>query len=118
VVVSMTPNATRSVSKKARPLVVVLAVGLALTFAIPQIVDARAIRRRVRRATGEQAAAGEQAKPDYPGDRVADDRQPYADSPVPSPSRVDADRGATGTTAAGYNLDPDDQAPVSRFRSR
>jgi hypothetical protein len=37
------------VSKKARPLVAVLAVGLILTLAIPQIVDASARRRRDRR---------------------------------------------------------------------
>ena len=130
VVVSMAPNATRSTSKKARPLVVVLAVGLMFTFAIPQIVDARAIRRRVRRTTADRAAAGEQAKPNYPGDRVGDGRRPHADGPVPSrvdvPSRADAGNGATGT--ARYDLDPDDQAPVSqasagkvpvsRFRSR
>jgi hypothetical protein len=105
VVVSMSPKATRSTSKKARPLVVVLAVGLAFTFAIPQTVDAWAIRRRVRRATGQQA------KPDYLGDRIADDPRSYADSPVPS--RVDAGSGATGP-AARYDLDPDDQVPVSQ----
>ena len=102
-VVSMSPNATRSTSKKARPLVVVLAVGLALTFAIPQMVDAWAIRRRIRRATGEQA------KPNYPGDRIADDRRSYADGPVPS--WVDAGSGAAGP-AARYDLDPDDQTTV------
>jgi hypothetical protein len=121
VVVSMSPNATRSTSKKARPLVVVLAVGLALTFAIPQIVDAWAIRRGIRRATGGQA------KLNSPGDRIPLNRRSYADGPVPS--RVDAGNGATGS-AARSDLDPDNQAPVSeapiskgkvsvsRFRSR
>ncbi len=112
-VVSTTPKATASLSKKARPVVVVLAVGLVLTFAIPQIVDARAIRRRAQRAPGGHA------KPGYPADDGADGVRPYADSPVASraDAGVDAGMGAT-RTAARYDPDPDDQAPVSRFRSR
>lgn len=128
-VVYTTPKATLSVSKKARPLVVVLAAGLALTFAIPQLVDAQAIGRRARRATGGQAELS------YPDDHVDDGRRSHAnglvldravpdradaDRAVPDRTdadRADADRSATGTPAR-YDLDPGGRAPVSRFRSR
>jgi capsular polysaccharide biosynthesis protein len=108
-VVSMSPKATVSMSKKARPLVVVLALGMVLTFSIPQAVDARAARRRLRREAGEHASPG------YPGDRATDSRRPYAGGRVPY--RADPGR-ATSATTAKYDLDPEDQAPVSRFRSR
>ena len=46
------PQASRVMSKKARPVLVVFAVGLLLTAAIPALVDAVAERRRsVRRGT-------------------------------------------------------------------
>ena len=54
-VVSSNPQPSLLVSKKARPLVAVLAVGLILTLAIPQIVDASARRRRERRQPARQA---------------------------------------------------------------
>jgi hypothetical protein len=45
-VLAMSPKATLSAGKKARPLAVVLGLGAVLTFAIPQIVEGRAARRR------------------------------------------------------------------------
>jgi hypothetical protein len=55
-VLSVQPTATRSLSKKAKPLVAVLGVGLALTFAIPQLVNGVALRRR-RRHSGTSATS-------------------------------------------------------------
>lgn len=47
--ISLAPRPTHSFSKKAKPLVVVLALGLVLTFSIPQLVDGQIARRRARR---------------------------------------------------------------------
>jgi hypothetical protein len=49
-VVSMQPRATRSTSKKAKPLAAVFGVGLVFTFLIPQIVNGIAVRRKRRNA--------------------------------------------------------------------
>ena len=49
IVVSLAPEAKLSAGKKARTLIVVLAVGLILAIAIPQVFDAAASRRRARR---------------------------------------------------------------------
>ena len=49
IVVSFAPEAKLSVGKKARTLIVVLAVGLIFAIALPQAFDAAASRRRARR---------------------------------------------------------------------
>jgi hypothetical protein len=49
IVASQDPSAHLLVSKKARLVVLVLGLGLILTYAIPQIVDAEITRRRDRR---------------------------------------------------------------------
>jgi hypothetical protein len=49
-VLSVQPTATHSLSKKAKPLVAVLGVGLVLTFAIPQLINGVVLRRRRRRS--------------------------------------------------------------------
>ncbi len=56
IVVSLAPEAKLSAGKKARTLIVVLAVGLILAIAIPQVFDAAASRRRARRFGASQAA--------------------------------------------------------------
>jgi hypothetical protein len=68
-IVSVAPHASRSVSKKAKPLVVVLFLGLVLTFAIPQIVDGMTAGKRSRR----EVAAPPQMK-GYLDDRAAFER--------------------------------------------
>jgi hypothetical protein len=45
-VITFSPKASRMASKKARPLTVVVGLGLVLTLAIPLIVDAALVRRR------------------------------------------------------------------------
>lgn len=56
-VIAMSPQALLNKSKKARPLAVILALGLALTFVIPQILDRRSATRR----RGQEGVAGESA---------------------------------------------------------
>lgn len=106
-VVSVTPQASRSVSKKAKPLVVVLGLGLVLTFAIPQIVDGMVSRRRLRRASGARRDGT-----GSPGGPVTSGRRDHRhrDGAVPaSPGRVHAARRTPGSAedAAGYKLDPE-----------
>jgi len=116
-VVSLSPRATLSVGKKAKPLVVVLGLGLILTFAIPQIVDAQANRKRVRR---EIAAQPERAVDLVDlGDPVIAGRRgdQYANNDV-TRSRPDAEVIADQGARSGYRLDPDDKEPVSRGRLR
>jgi hypothetical protein len=108
-IVFMTPKATRMLSKKARPLVVVLAVGLALTFAIPQIVDARATRGQSRREGGE---AYRPRRTGYSRDRAGNGRRGAPDVGEPVPGRADVRGPAAGT--ARYGLDPDDQIRFTR----
>jgi len=55
-VASQDPSAHLLVSKKARLVVLVLGLGLILTYAIPQIVDAEINRRRDRRGSGSRRA--------------------------------------------------------------
>jgi hypothetical protein len=82
-VISMTPKATKLTSKKAKPVVVLLGLGLVLTFAIPQLVERSAIRRRAKR--------GDDDVSDHPDpqvsqrERVEDYREAYgayADAPA------------------------------------
>jgi hypothetical protein len=89
-VISMTPNATKLTSKKAKPLVVLLGLGLVFTFAIPQLVERSAARRRARRG--------------------ADDVSGRADTEVPRRERVEDYREAYGA----YADEPVSREPVSR----
>jgi hypothetical protein len=59
-VVSTQPTPQLLVSKKARTIVIILGLGLVLTFAIPQVVDAEIAKRRAargQRANGNSASA-------------------------------------------------------------
>lgn len=58
IVASQDPSAHLLISKKARLVVLVLGLGLILTYAIPQVVDAEINRRRSRRG-------GRRATPDF-----------------------------------------------------
>ena len=92
-VVSSNPHASLLVSKKARPLVAVLAFGLILTLAIPQIVDAATSRRRNRRQKTQRprprAATG--ASGLSPGD---------LSKPAPFPATAGQRTETTGTAGA------------------
>lgn len=94
---------SRSISKKAKPLVAVLGLGLVLTFAIPQIVDGLATRRRKRSAP--------QQKTDGRGDQNDSGRRSsYQNDSVPARPGVRRD-----TYAVRSKPDPD-QASVTRGR--
>ena len=80
-VVSTQPTPQLLVSKKARTIVIILGLGLVLTFAIPQVVDAEIAKRRGargQRANGSSASAG--PDPSSPAGQVTEpepaDREP------------------------------------------
>ena len=80
-VVSTQPTPQLLVSKKARTIVIILGLGLVLTFAIPQVVDAEIAKRRGargQRANGNSASAPPDAS--SPAGQVAEpepaDREP------------------------------------------
>jgi hypothetical protein len=108
-VVSMSLQASRSTSKKAKPLVVVFALGLVLTFAIPQIVDGLATRRRLRRET----AAPPQTT-GYPGDEPVFGRRNDAIGTRSVSFRPGIRIGSE--RAAGNKVDPSDQTPLTPGR--
>jgi hypothetical protein len=74
---SVTPEAKLSISKLARPLVVLLGFGLLLTFAVPLIVDAQISRRRPRDLAGPP-----------PEDLGRPDRDGYERRPGPPRERM------------------------------
>jgi hypothetical protein len=100
-VVSVAPQASRSISKKAKPLVVILALGLVLTFAIPHIVDSVARRRLRRETTAASQVSG------YSIDET-NYRRPNGRVPVGSGMRASTRRSTE------YKSDPDSEAPLTR----
>jgi hypothetical protein len=66
-VVSTQPTPQLLVSKKARTIVIVLGLGLVLTFAIPQVVDAEIAKRRGAR--GQRVNSNFASAAQYPGSR-------------------------------------------------
>ena len=66
-VVSTQPTPKLLVSKKARTIVIVLGLGLVLTFAIPQVVDAEIAKRRGAR--GQRVNSNFASAAQYPGSR-------------------------------------------------
>ena len=71
IVASYAPTASLKVSKKMRVIVLVVGLGLVLTFALPQIVDAEVNRRRGRRAGADLPAGGSNARDYRAGDAAA-----------------------------------------------
>jgi hypothetical protein len=71
-VASFNPTAKLLVSKKARVVVLAVAAGLVLMFAIPQIVDAEVSRRRGRRFPEQMPSDGRRS-----GDDGQQDAPPY-----------------------------------------
>jgi hypothetical protein len=110
-VVSMSPTATLSVGKKAKPLVVLLAGGLVLTYAIPQVVNARAVRRRSRRevrAKLDETGYGDTDYGDNGTARRRDVTYPREPAPLePAVAHRDGRRGADDPVDARRALEPD-----------
>lgn len=107
---SEAPQASRSTSKKAKPLVAVLGLGLVVTFSIPQIVDGLATRK------GRRKFAEPPQGPDYPGAQADDGRRShsYPNEAVPARSAV----RRSSQHAVRSKSDPDNGAYVTRERQR
>jgi hypothetical protein len=124
-VVSIQPTPKLLTSKKARTLVIVLGLGLVLTYGIPQIVDAEITRRRTRRdhrprvnfaaAPGAAGAGQPTAQPEPVGRSVppAFMASPQAEPPGSgAPERTDY-----GSTARSDYQPPDRVAAGRRSGS-
>jgi len=95
-VVSTQPTPKLLLSKKARTIVIVLGLGLVLTFAIPQVVDAEIAKRRGAR--GQRVNSNFASAAQYAGSRAGQvtesesaDREPqpaYQGSPTASAERA------------------------------
>jgi hypothetical protein len=105
---SQAAEPSRSTSKKAKPIVAVLGLGLVLTFAIPQIFDGLASRGQGRRKPAEPLS-----RTDPPVDQADSGRRShrYADDPVPPRPGV---RGNAGNTRAVRSERGADEASVTR----
>lgn len=91
-------HASHSISKKAKPLAVVLGLGLVLTYAIPHLVDSAA-RRRERRSKADRRVPGtmEDGYRDVP---PADDLMPNGHRPrgaEVTSQQISAPRSLSGT---------------------
>jgi hypothetical protein len=113
-VVSTQPTPQLLVSKKARTIVIVLGLGLVLTFAIPQVVDAEIAKRRGARgqrvnssfASAAQYAGSrpEGSRPEKVTESESAGREPqpaYQGSPVP-PAEARAPRYGPSARTADY----------------
>lgn len=113
-VVSTQPTPQLLVSKKARTIVIVLGLGLVLTFAIPQVVDAEIAKRRgsrAQRANSTSAAAAQYA--DSPEEQLT--QSPPADR-APQPAYQGSSASSADTQALRYGgtpARPDYPAPRS-----
>jgi capsular polysaccharide biosynthesis protein len=89
---------TRSTSKKAKPIVAVLGLGLVLTFSIPQAVDAIVGRRRRRRrpAVPPQQAEELSDKAELARRSHAYPRDPLLLSRAAAPGRTPTERSEAG----------------------
>jgi hypothetical protein len=79
-VASFDPTAKLEVSKKARDVVLIVGLGLVLTYALPQILDANIRRRR-----GDDRESGYAPPPSRDVREVRDTRDVREDEQVPSP---------------------------------
>jgi hypothetical protein len=115
-VVSYNPTPTLEISKKARELVLAAGLGLVLTYALPQILDAEVTRRRARRASRYGPPAREDEHEPQPDQQSHRRRyRPAVEDPelVPPGSRsaarpyVDRSRGAERTAPPPVPSDGD-----------
>lgn len=79
-VISFHPTATLEVSKKARTIVLLVGLGLVLTYALPQILDAE-IRRRRGETRGGETRGGDRVSGYGPPPARDDEQSPYQQSP-------------------------------------
>ncbi len=116
-VISATPQATASVSKKAKPLVVVLAFGLLLTFAIPQIVNARSSRKRKRHGRTARVNGSDSGGNRDHGDDDMDGSREITHTSEPAAARPDG-HGRAQHPADAAQARSDDRISETRGRAR
>jgi hypothetical protein len=129
-VVSTQPTAKLLVSKKARTIVIVLGLGLVLTFAIPQVVDAEIAKRRGAR--GQRVNSNFASAAQYSGSRTEKvtesepaDREPqpaYQGSPTAAAERAprysaSARPDQAPPRADRYPAERSDRAATDRYSS-
>ena len=102
-VVSTQPTPQLLVSKKARTVVIVLGLGLVLTFAIPQVVDAEIAKRRGARGQRANSSSASAAQ--------------YAGSPEEQPASRPADREPQPAYQASAAAGPSDQTQALRYNA-
>jgi hypothetical protein len=123
-VVASSPTATVLVSKKARPLLEVLGLGLIFTIGIPVVVDAVRTRRSSRKATkGDSSSRGEPGRaPVRPGPGSDRPVRPGYGSDMPVRSGHSGDRsdpsGYVGERSAPAPGRPHDSADRNEVTQR
>jgi hypothetical protein len=93
-VISFHPTAKLEVSKKARTIVLIVGLGLVLTYALPQILDAEIRRRRGETRDGDRVSGSGYGPPPVRDDEQSPYQQqphrrryrPTADEPEPVPA--------------------------------
>ena len=121
---SVTPKAKLSISKLARPLVVILGLGLLLTFAIPLIVDAQISRRRPRNDEDGPARPAPDARSRPDGDGYERRQGPPKERAYPPGRAPGSQPGwdlpppvrAPGSSQPGRDLPPPGRAPGGQPR--
>ena len=129
-VVSTQPTPKLLVSKKARTVVIVLGLGLVLTFAIPQVIDAEIAKRRGargQRVNSNFASAAQDAgsRPDQVTESEPADREPqpaYYGSPTAAAERAprysaSARPDQAPPRADRYPAERSDRAVTDRYSS-
>lgn len=129
-VVSTQPTPQLLVSKKARTVVIVLGLGLVLTFAIPQVIDAEIAKRRGargQRVNSNFASAAQDAgsRPDQVTESEPADREPqpaYYGSPTAAAERAprysaSARPDQAPPRADRYPAERSDRAVTDRYSS-
>jgi hypothetical protein len=109
-VITFSPQPTRVKSKKARPLVVIVGLGLLLTVAVPSIVDAALLRRKDRKASLSHNNAGpERELTSSDRDRASRYRNSRANANDPSAKPVpprEPDYRRRTTSSRNYQRQP------------
>ena len=117
-VLAMSPQASLSKGKKARPVAVILGLGLALTFVVPQVIEGRAARRRrskgdvISEPATRRFAASSASEPPARRLRSRCSLLPGVSPPVRTSSRMIAHLPAAGGLGDSLRTRPVAPAPT------